>query len=161
MYASDINQQLWQLGFELFRDEGRMCATFFQGDILDPESDLKQLSGEIDIIIASQLLHLFGWEQQKTAMKSILRLSRVGTTLVGYQRGQLQHQTVMRPWGELFLHDLTSFREIWVELECETGSRWELEAEMVDLRDWGMEDEDLEWMPPGEMGINFAATRHA
>jgi hypothetical protein len=27
------------------------------------------------------------------------------------------------------------------------------------LQDWGMQDEDLEWMPEDRMGINFVITR--
>ena len=159
MYASDISQKLWELGFELFRDHERMCAKFLQADILDPNSNLRHLSGQIDIIVAGQILHLFNWEQQLVAMKRIVDLSKTGTMLIGFQRGQLQAQAVARPWGQMFLHDLESFRQIWDKVEEQTASHWDLEVDMVDLRVWGMEEEDIEWMPSGPRGINFAATR--
>ena len=159
MYASDISRELWQLGFELFRDREKMCAEFIHADIFEPGSGLGRLSGQMDIVIVGQFLHLFDWAQQVLAMRKIVELSRSGSVLVGYQRGQVRAQAVTRPWGQMFLHDVESFRRIWCQVEAETGSRWDLEAEMVDLREWGMEEEDLEWMPPGQRGINFVGTR--
>ena len=159
MYASDRSQELWDLGFELFRDHEHMCATFVQADIFDLDSDLKHLSGQMDIIIANHFLHLFDWDQQLAAMKRIVDLSKIGTICVGYQRGQLHAQIIPRPWGHMFSHDLASFRRIWEKLEQDTGVHWELEADMVELTAWGMAEEDLEWMPPSPRGITFAATR--
>ena len=161
MYASDLKEELWQLGFELFRDREKMCAKFVQADIFDPDSDLVRLSGQMDIIIASQFLHLFDWKKQVLAMKKVVELSRPGSTLIGYQRGQVRAQEVMRPWGRMFFHDLETYREIWHQVVAETSSQWEVETDMVDLRELGMEEEDLEWMPPGQKGINFVVTRQA
>ena len=159
MYACDIKEELWQLGFELFRDREKMRARFVQADIFDPDSDLVHLSGQMDIIIASQFLHLWDWKRQVLAMKRVVELSRPGAILVGYQRGQVRAQEVMRPWGTMFFHDLDTYREIWHQVEVETSSRWDVEASFVDLRELGMEEEDLEWMPPGQKGINFVVTR--
>ena len=161
MYASDIKEELWQLGFELFRDREKMRAKFVQADIFDPDSDLVHLSGQMDIIIASQFLHLWDWKKQVLAFKKVVELSRPGSILVGSQRGQVRAQEVRRPWGKLFFHNLETYREIWHQVEVETGSRWEVEADFVDLRELGMEEEDLEWMPPGQKGINFVVTRQA
>lgn len=41
MYASDISRELWQLGFELFRDREK---------IFDPGSGLGRLSGQMNIV---------------------------------------------------------------------------------------------------------------
>ena len=159
MYASDLSQRLWDLGFVLFRDQERMCATFIHADIFDLNSDLKHLNGQMDIIIANHFLHLFDWDQQISAMKRIVDLSKIGSICVGYQRGHLQAQVIARPWGHMYLHDLASFRRIWEKLEQDTGVHWSLEADMVELTDWGMADDDLDWMPPSSRGINFSATR--
>ena len=161
MYASDLKEELWRLGFELFRDREKMCAKFIQADIFDPNSDLVPLYGQMDIIIASQFLHLFDWERQVLAIKRVVDLSKVGSVLVGYQRGQVQAQEVMRPWGRMFIHDLATYGEIWRQVEMETSSRWDVEAEMADLRELGYEEEDLEWAPPGQKGISFVVTRQA
>ena len=59
----------------------------------------------------------------------------------------------------MFLHDLASFRRIWEILEQDMGVPWDLEAGMVELKAWGMAEEDLEWMPPAPQGIIFCAIR--
>ena len=161
MYASDISAELWELGFELFRDRHKMGASakFIKADILDTASDLSQLNGRMDIIIACQFLHLFDWEKQIEAVKRIVRFSRPHSILVGYQRAQVQPREVERPWGRMYFHNEETFREMWCHVERETGSKWDVEVSLVDLREWGMEEEDLEWMPPDRKGINFAVTR--
>lgn len=161
MYASDISGELWQLGFELFNDREKMVAEFIQADIFDTHSSLEKLSGRIDIIIVNQFLHLFDWEGQIAAMKTIVKLSKPGSIVVGYQRAQVPSQEVRRPWGTMYLHDPKTFRKIWETVEVETRSKWDIEADLVDLREWGMEPEDFSWMPDGKRGINFVGTRLA
>ncbi len=159
MYASDISSELWYLGFDLFNDREKMVAKFIQADIFDIDSSLRHLHGHIDIIIVNQFLHLFNWEGQVAAMKIIVKLSKPGSILVGYQRAQEPSKEIQRPWGAMYLHDHNTFREIWERVELETGSKWDLEAEVVELSEWGMEPEDFSWMPDGKKGINFIITR--
>ena len=159
MYATDVNNELWELGFELFKDTEKMHATFIHADIFDRDSGLGRWDRCMDIVLACQFLYLFDWEGQMVAMKRIVRLSRPGCLVVGYQRGQVQAQECERPWGTMHLHDMESFRSIWEQVGKETGTRWTLNASMVDLRNWGMEAEDTAWMPAGHRGINFVAMR--
>ena len=159
VYASDISNELWNLGFELFKDRDKMPAKFIQANILDPESDLGQLKGRVDLIIANQFLHLFDWNGQIMAMKKIVELSRPGSCVVGYQRSQMPAKVVPGPWGDMYFHDQDSFRKVWQQVESETESEWEVEAAIVDLSEWGMEKEDTDWMPEGRKGINFSAKR--
>lgn len=159
MYGTDISTELWNLGFDLFRDKDKMEAKFTQADILDSKSDLQQLNGRMDIMIACQFLHLFDWEGQVKAMKRIVEFSRPGSVVIGYQRGQVKAQEFARPWGAMFFHNEDTFRQIWRRVEKETGTKWKVKISMVDLQEWGMEEEDIEWMPLGRKGINFVATR--
>ena len=159
MYATDVNKELWDLGFELFKDREKMHATFIQADVFDLHSNLARLDGCVDIILACQFLHLFDWESQLTAMKRIVRLSRPGCIVVGYQRGQVQAQECVRPWGTMYLHNIETFSDIWEQLGQETDTRWTINASLVDLQDWGMEPEDTAWMPEGQKGLNFVAIR--
>ena len=159
MYASDIKAELWELGFELFQDRDRMDAQFIQADIFDPHSNLRQLDGEVDVILACQFLHLFNWEQQVTAIERIIGFSRLGTLVVGYQRAREKSLEVSKPWGDMFIHDMDSFNKIWRYAEEKTGTRWDINASLVDLRLWGMEAEDTNWMDPDPKGVNFVIRR--
>lgn len=163
MWALDIEGQLWNLGFDLFRDKDRMQASFINADFLkaelDATSQLGALQGKVDLIMASQFLHLFDWEGQLAASKKIVSLSKPGTMLVGFQQGREQAREYIRPWGMMFYHNRESFIRLWDLVQQQTQTRWRLQVSAVPLQQWGMQDEDLTWMPEDRMGINFALLR--
>lgn len=159
MYATDINAELWNLGFDLFRDKDKMKAKFIQADIFDCTSDLQQWNGQMDIMIACQFLHLFDWERQVMAMKRIVGFSRPGSILIGYQRAQVQAGELLRTWGAMYFHNEETFQKMWRQVQSETGTEWDVNVSLVDLQEWGLRDEDVEWMPNDRKGINFVITR--
>ncbi len=159
MYASDLHPQLWDIGYDLFRDRDTMKAHFIEADIFDSNSPLQTLHGKIDIIIACQFLHLFSWKGQLDALKKVVEMSRPGACLIGYQIGRENPLEVQRPWGVMYYHDVDSFNKLWREVARETDTNWKLEAELVSLTQWGMEKEDFEWMSADSRGLNFVVTR--
>ncbi len=161
MYASDISSELWDLGFELFKDRHKMASNFIQANILETDPSLEHLTGMVDIIIANQFIHLFDWEGQVSVLKTIVQLSKPGSILIGYQRAQVPPREIERPWGKMFFHDDETYQKLWHRVELETKSKWDLGVKLVDLSEWGMEEEDLDWMPEGRKGINFVVKRQS
>lgn len=159
MYASDLNSELWDIGFDLFRDRQGMKARFIQSDIFDPASELGDLKAKIDIFIVCQFLHLFSWEKQFEAVKRIVEMSRPGSQLIGYQMGRLKAEESHTRWNTMFFHDVESFKHMWCDIEKETGTKWTVEVALVNLEEWGMEKEDYDWMPATQRGLNFSVTR--
>ena len=159
MIASDLEADLWELGFELFRDQERMHAQFIQADACASKSQLDSLGGKIGIILACQFLHIWDWEKQFAAMKRIVRLSKVGTVVIGYQRGREERMSVLKPWANQFIHDLDSFQDIWCKLGEATETSWLVEAKLTEMEAWGMEPEDKVWMDQPPKGIDFLITR--
>ena len=159
MYGVDINKEVWDLGYELFKDRDKMQAQFVEADIFDKGSPLVRMQEKCDIIIACQFFHLFSWNGQKEALSCCVRLSRIDSVVIGYQRGQDEAQVVQRSWGDMFIHDLQSFQQLWALVEEETGTRWSMRFSTVSLLEWGMEPEDIEWMPLGCNFIQFVCQR--
>ncbi|KAJ5153863.1 uncharacterized protein N7500_009302 [Penicillium coprophilum] len=163
MWALDIEPHLWGLGYQLFRDEGRMKATFINADFqktdIAEDDRFSALRGKVDLVLASQFLHLFDWEGQIVASKKIVGLSKPGTIIAGFQQGRKQARAYIRPWGMMFYHNRESFLQMWNMVQQQTETQWTIDVSEVRLQDWGMQDEDLEWMPEDRMGINFVITR--
>ena len=159
MYAIDINKEIWDLGFDLFRDRSKMKATFIHCNLLDSPPILQELDGKVDIIIACEFLHCFNQKQQHLATKNIVQFSRPGSVVIGYQRAHPDSCEVVQPYAVMYFHNLDTFRDMWRQVACETGTNWQVEVEMVDLTEWGLEKEDCEWMERPWKGINFVVTR--
>jgi ubiquinone/menaquinone biosynthesis C-methylase UbiE len=159
MYASDLHSELWEIGYDLYRDRDTMKAQFIQADILDENSRLNDLTRKIDVFIICQLLHLFSWEDQIKACKTMVKMSKPGSIIIGYQLGQTDFQSHKTPWGMMCFHNAKTFRQMWGLVAEETNTSWDVEIEEAHLRDWGMEPEDSAWMGPTILALNFTITR--
>ncbi|KAG7008073.1 tRNA dimethylallyltransferase [Physcia stellaris] len=160
MLACDLVPGLWEVGYELFRDEGRLRARFVEADALDGE-------GGIDVILLNHVLHLIDRETQVRAGRNVALLSRPGTWVVGSQVGSLQagekagaqagtSSTSTAAAATRFFHNLESWRELWGRIGVETGTEWTVEGCLVDLvQGWGVEAEDVEWMGADARGLEF------
>ncbi|KAK0752835.1 hypothetical protein B0T18DRAFT_451180, partial [Schizothecium vesticola] len=89
LFATDLNGGLWEVGGELFRDQGRLKARFIEGDFFE-EGVLGELEGGVDYVYAGAFFHLFGLEEQVRAVKRVVKLlRRGGGVVVGRQSGGL------------------------------------------------------------------------
>ena len=126
MYASDIVTDFWNIRYDLFRDRETMKAQFVQADLLEPTSALDVLDGKVDVVYLGSLLHLFGWNQQGQACKRIVRLSKVGTVVVGCMIGRATGEEVGTKWGgggTMYNHNVESFKRLWSEIGEEAVER--------------------------------------
>lgn len=162
MYATDIVPDFWEIGYDLFRDRDTLKAQFIKADVLEEESGLDALDGSADLVYAGSLLHLFGWEKQIQACKRIARMSKLDTMVLGCQIGRACGEEVETKWGggsTMYDHNADSFRELWRQVGEETGTRWIVKAELGDLKILGLEKEDIAWMRPGNMLLQFSVIR--
>lgn len=137
LYASDLRGEFWNLGYELFKDRDSLKSTFIAGDVFDANSELKKLHGNIDIVYAASFLHLFDLLQQHAVCERIVQLLRAkpGSMVLGRQVGHLVATTVehrTNTGGHMYRHNVESFAKMWREVGEKTGTRWRVEAAMME-----------------------------
>lgn len=132
MYASDIDKSFWTFGYDLFLDRATLKSIFLEADIFDPESQLKQLDGKIDIVNATSFFHLFDYDGQVKAAKRVVQLLKPnsGSTIIGRQGGQLEAGNIAHVTKDksVYWHNPESWAKMWEQVGRETGTEWKAES---------------------------------
>lgn len=181
MYATDLVDGFWDLGYDLFRDRDKFKAQFVTGDCLKLEDSeapengaLLQLvgphssEGGLDIIHAGLLLHLFDYPQQLQALRGfigVLSKPRTASMVVGSLVGNSNAGPLEVAWGGgsiFFQHNEATLRRLWQDAEEATGTKWDLEivshAMDIDIGKQEGAEEATKW-PEGEILVDFTAKR--
>ena len=89
MFTSDITPEFWDLSYTLFNDRDTTKARFVPTDVLDPNLQLEEVDGSMDIVLVTHFLHLFKWQQQVEALKRVVGLCEPepGAMIVGFHLG--------------------------------------------------------------------------
>ena len=126
------------MGYELFRDRGKLRANLFAGDIFAnptaPEGkSLTDLEGQMDVVHAASFLHCWGWDDMITATKRLVSLARKepGSLVLGSQMGSLDAGQYPMPTGKGFnyRHNVDSMQRFWCQVGEETDSKWEVQSD--------------------------------
>lgn len=139
LYGTDLRQEFIDLGYDLFQDHKTLKSTFIVADAFDPESPLKQLNGQMSIIYAGSFFHLFDWDGQFAMAKRVVELLKPepGSMLLGRQAGNINPGEYIRAGynGERkrWRHDPKTWKEMWELVGKETGTKWDVHAEMEEL----------------------------
>jgi SAM-dependent methyltransferase len=137
-YGCDLRQDFFEQGYAFFKDRDTLKSKFIVADIFDPNSGLKEIDGNIDIIYAGSFIHLFGYEQQVEVCVRIAKLLREkpGSLLVGRQIGHLNAGVMphrMDKEHKMFRHNPDSFQKLWDEVGEKTGTKWRVEGKMTEV----------------------------
>ncbi|KAF1849497.1 uncharacterized protein K460DRAFT_385292 [Cucurbitaria berberidis CBS 394.84] len=131
-YASDLKKGFWDFGYDLFRDRSSLKTAFIEADILDADSDLKQLDGNMNVIYASSFFHLFDLDTQVKVAKRIIQLLKPasGSLVFGRQGGKAEPGTFEHLKKELtsYWHNAESWTKLWKQVSEETGTEWKIDA---------------------------------
>ncbi|KAJ5617692.1 hypothetical protein N7537_002806 [Penicillium hordei] len=135
LYASDLRQDFYDIGYDLFNDHDHLEAQFIVADIFDDNSDLvKNLTHKIDIVNAASFFHLFNWNQQLLVAKRLVGLlqDKTGSLLIGRQIGLVNPPPPedKEAAGKHYRHDPATWKKFWEQVGCETGTKWEVETRM-------------------------------
>lgn len=134
--ACDLQYGFIDLGYALFADRDSLRTHFFAADIFDENGSLGDKSGSFDFIYAGSFLHLFSQTDQIEACKRIVKLLKphAGSTVFGRQMGNIKAMAVPNmlsgQGGTMWQHDPQSFQHMWHLVGEETGTKWQVVAEM-------------------------------
>jgi SAM-dependent methyltransferase len=129
----DYERGLLELGFALFRDKDNLLNRFEDADFFDDESLLFQKKHSFDIIHMAMFLHVMNRSTQLIAMGRILSLlsKKPGSLIVGSQFGGFEAGEIplrLHPDRSVFMHDESSFRDLWVQAAEENGLQLNIKA---------------------------------
>lgn len=163
LYGVDIVNH-FDLGYEFFRDRDRFQGHFIEADFLSSSPELVALKGQIDIVLVSQLLHQWDWDNQVKAVETLISFTKPGSSIVGNQIGNPVAQGVAAPQFPSIVtwrHNPESFAKMFEEVDKATGSHWETQAWLRSFPDMGWDAKDGAWMEPNVCVIEFVANRVA
>lgn len=151
-YGSDLEQEFIDLGYDLFKDKGKIKTTFLAANVFDDDSSLTQIYGQMSIVYTGSFFHLFGHEEQFDAAKRVVQLltPAKGTMIVGRQVGTANvgdgdAEGFLGEKGR-FRHNPKTWTRFWDEVGEATGTKWKVEAELDPFGiGYGGSDSDPTW----------------
>lgn len=137
LYGSDLKQEFLDMGYDLFLDEDTCKVKFISADVFDSDSDLKQLDGKVDMLMASAFFHLFNLEDQKKVARRVVKLLKPqkGSFLCGRHVGSVQPGSWKRltdNTSSAFRHNVETWEAFWKEIGEETGTNWDVNVILED-----------------------------
>ena len=134
-FGIELEQQLIELGYDLFRDRGDLHTKFIAQDFLEDTSELSQLSGKIRFLNSGYFLHLWDWDGQIRVVKRMIKLlvPEAGALITGVSYGSLSPgEWALNPHGgrPMFVHDNHTFSRMWDQIGSETNTKWEVCSEL-------------------------------
>ena len=137
-----------------------MEAHFLHVDLRKGENELIGLGQSVDIALMYQILHLFSWEDQVRIAKLVLSMSKGRSVMVvGSQMGRLSAIEKEGKWGRMFYHTPKTFTKMWEEAGASLETRLEVKCDLVDLGEWGLQEEDYSWMDSEFRALDFVVVR--
>ncbi|KAF4969554.1 hypothetical protein FSARC_3237 [Fusarium sarcochroum] len=161
LYGTDILSEYLDLGFDLFKDRDYFDQShFIAADLIQHDKALARLDGKVTLIHASNLFHLFDWEQQVQISQNIVKLFKCqheGVLLFGWQIGRLDPGTftAYKTGNTRYLHNLSSLQTLWDEVGAKTETKWKVNAEWL-----GKLPFQIPGFPEDTRYLKFSVSRH-
>lgn len=136
LFGTDLRQDFFDLGYDLFLDRETFKSTFIAADIFEPSPQLEAVNGKVSFVYAGAFFHLFDRPEQLQIAKRMASLlsTQPGSMVLGRQVGNVnpgryEHKT--NSDGFMFRHDEQSWKELWEEAGRETDTKWDVWVELV------------------------------
>ncbi|KAI1265169.1 hypothetical protein F5Y18DRAFT_60761 [Xylariaceae sp. FL1019] len=163
LFGVDI-VNFYDLGYEFFRDREHFKGQFIEANFLSTDSsELAALrERKASVIVISQVLHQWGWDDQLKATEALVAFTQPGTMIVGNMVGNDKAQEVSLPSipTPAWRHNADSFAQLFQEVGGATGTVWETKVWPKTLGDMGWNNtKDTYFTEDGCNLIDFMAKR--
>ena len=170
MYGFDIESRFFDIGFDFYNDRDKFQGTFLAADASKDlaMTALAPLVGKVDVIWCPKFLHIFHREHQVEVAANLIQLlrPRAGSLFVGSQNGlpdpeelAIAGNAFVRQQATAFMGNAETIREIWAEVAKRTGTKWDLQAQLLDLRTLGLhKDDGSVWAKKVGYNLQWTAT---
>ncbi|PQE19363.1 methyltransferase domain-containing protein [Rutstroemia sp. NJR-2017a BVV2] len=161
LHAVDVVNH-WDLGYEFFRDADKFKIDLIEEDMMHPGKGLQALQGKMDIILVNQIFHQWVLEVQTEAAVELVKLSRPGSLIIGYQAGVKVPREVHGPKGsqyKTFLQSPETWKKMWDDVGERTGNVFKTEAKLLTWEELGHDPEETAYMGRDVLMMEFVITR--
>ncbi|KAI9683514.1 MAG: hypothetical protein M1822_006054 [Bathelium mastoideum] len=151
MYGFDIESRFFDISYDFYKDRETFQGKLLEADVFKTQSPLKDLEGQLDIVWCAKFMHLFNRSTQIAIAVRLIKLLKPvpGSMFVGAQNGYVVDYEVPLPNGGLYsqakgywLGSKEGLEKLWKEISEETGTKWEVDVRLIDLRTVGMYQDD-------------------
>jgi SAM-dependent methyltransferase len=154
----------WDLGYEFFNDRDNFYVPYIESDLLFPSKEMKNLHGKINIISIVHVLHQWDWDTQVLACKELVKYSKPGSSVIGYQGGtndiaKRMQFNIDNGHPGFTLHDAETFQRMWKVVGEETSTKWNIEATIVPWNELAYRDEEIAYIGSDFALLRFLVTR--
>lgn len=156
VYGCDLEQGFIDMGYELFKDRGKLQSKFLVANIFDANSALADWRGKFDMVYAGSFFHLWGLEDQIKVSKAVAGLLRPekGSMILGRQIGAVEPTEQNFPTGIMYRHNVESFQKMWKEIGDDIGATFTVEARLKSL-----DERHYNWQREGTRRLWFVIRR--
>jgi hypothetical protein len=161
LYGMDLVDH-WRLGYALYRDEGRFNVKYIKADLLNPSMELFALTDKIDVMGATHLLHNWDWTTQIRGATTMIKLSKVGTMIVGFQIGTVNEGltwSLENGKDRPILHNLSTFGRVWDEAAKITGTEWRVSSRLREWKDLDYDSKETVYLGGDSCILEFIIRR--
>lgn len=130
LYGIDVEQELVELGYELFGDRESNQTKFLFGDAFSPPASFEALHNSIDIINDSAFSHLFPWNDQVKVCTLMAKFTRSGALVAGRLTGSLkagEYPSIIKG-ATGWRHNVESLQKLWDEVGEATNTKWKAQG---------------------------------
>lgn len=167
LIGTDLEEPFLHLGYELFRDRGRLQATFVPGNVF-ADDFLEAHRGKVDIIYMASFLHLFNEQQQKIVVQQVHKLlrPRKGSMVFGRHLGADKggHFRMESLGWDLYRHDAETIASLFQS--GKTGSdisgedvKWDVTSSLGRYGSANWDDDRRGWQGDETKQMMFTAVR--